>query len=95
MEILRNIVYGSTKIITLIVFVISMYYLIISFFGIWIKKEQKKCKPKNKFALVVAAHNEEIVIENIIHSLKGLDYPKELYDIFVIADNCKIGRAHV
>lgn len=80
--------YGSTKIITLIVFVISMYYLIISFFGIWIKKEEKKCNPKNKFVLVVAAHNEEIVIENIVHSLKELDYPKELYDIFVIADNC-------
>lgn len=88
MEILRNIVYGSTKIITLIVFIISMYYLIISFFGIWIKKEENKFKPKNKFVLVVAAHNEEIVIENIVHSLKELDYPKELYDIFVIADNC-------
>ncbi|NOH16532.1 glycosyltransferase family 2 protein [Clostridium cochlearium] len=88
MAILSDIIHEITKFITWTVFVISMYYLIISFFGIWIKKDEKKCKPKNKFALVVAAHNEEIVIRNIVHSLKELDYPKELYDIFVIADNC-------
>lgn len=88
MEILSNIIHEITKIITWIVFAISMYYLVISFFGIWIKKDNEKCKPKNKFALVVSAYNEEIVIKNIVHSLKELDYPKELYDIFVIADNC-------
>jgi len=34
------------------------------------------------------AHNEEAVIGNLISSLKELDYPKDLYDIQVIADNC-------
>ena len=38
--------------------------------------------------LVIPAHNEEIVIRNLIDSLKKLDYQKELYDIYVIADNC-------
>lgn len=37
---------------------------------------------------MVAAHNEEAVISDILVSLNKLDYPKELYDIFVIADNC-------
>lgn len=41
------------------------------------------------FALIIAAHNEEMVIAQSIESLKSLDYPKELYDIYVIADNCK------
>lgn len=45
-------------------------------------------EPKKSFALIVAAHNEETVIQDIIHSLKRLDYPNQLYDIFVIADNC-------
>ncbi len=49
--------------------------------------------------MLVATHNEEVVIENLVESLKHLDYPKELYDIFVIADNCtdntaKIARAN-
>ncbi|WP_392486876.1 glycosyltransferase family 2 protein [Haloimpatiens sp. FM7315] len=73
---------------------ISMYYLCISFFGIWRKKEHKDIEPKKKFALIVAAHNEEVVIQDIVVSLKMLDYPKELYDVFVIADNCQDKTAH-
>lgn len=78
----------SSKVLSNIVFVISMYYLCISFFGFYRKKEKESFEPKKSFALIVAAHNEELVIQDIIHSLKRLDYPKELYDIFVIADNC-------
>ncbi|WP_423243045.1 glycosyltransferase family 2 protein [Clostridium fermenticellae] len=71
-----------------VVCIITIYYLFISFFGIWRKKEKKGIKPEKRFALIVAAHNEEAVICDIIESLKNLDYPKKLYDIFVIADNC-------
>ncbi|WP_434062139.1 glycosyltransferase family 2 protein [Clostridium caldaquaticum] len=71
-----------------VVFIISMYYLCISFFGLYRKKESNMLEPKKSFALIVAAHNEETVIQDIIHSLKRLDYPNQLYDIFVIADNC-------
>lgn len=77
-----------TKIFTDAVFIISMYYLCISFFGIWRKKDNKEVEPQKSFALIVAAHNEEFVIQDIVESLKLLDYPKKLYDIFVIADNC-------
>ena len=38
--------------------------------------------------MILPAHNEEAVIGNLISSLKELDYPKDLYDIQVIADNC-------
>ncbi|WP_432432681.1 glycosyltransferase family 2 protein [Clostridium swellfunianum] len=78
----------SSKALSNIVFVISMYYLCISFFGLYRKKENNSVEPKKSFALIVAAHNEEQVIQDIIHSLKRLDYPKNLYDIFVVADNC-------
>lgn len=50
---------------------------------------------KKKFALVVAAHNEEMVIGKIIESLEALDYPKNLYDIFIIADNCTDNTAKI
>jgi cellulose synthase/poly-beta-1,6-N-acetylglucosamine synthase-like glycosyltransferase len=78
----------SSNTLSNIVFVISMYYLCISFFGFYRKRDKEGFEPKKSFALIVAAHNEELVIQDIIHSLKRLDYPKELYDIFVIADNC-------
>ena len=69
-----------------------------SVIGFYKKKDTKTFEPQKKFAMLVAAHNEEVVIENLVESLKHLDYPKELYDIFVIADNCtdntaKIARA--
>lgn len=40
------------------------------------------------FALVVPAHNEAKIISKTIYSLTGLVYPKNNYDIYVIADNC-------
>jgi cellulose synthase/poly-beta-1,6-N-acetylglucosamine synthase-like glycosyltransferase len=72
-----------------------MYYLIISLFGIYRKKNNKNIDDKTKFALIVAAHNEELVIGNIVDSLKMMDYDKNLYDIFVIADNCTDKTAEI
>ncbi|MCI1943826.1 glycosyltransferase family 2 protein [Clostridium luticellarii] len=88
MSILKEIIHNVSRVLTYTVYIISMYYLCVSFFGILRKKNIEKVKPKRSFALIVAAHNEEVVIDDIIESLKGLDYPKKLYDIFVIADNC-------
>ncbi len=87
---MENFVYNSTRVFQIFVFIVTMYYLILSLFGLY-KKEDKgveSCKAEKKFALLVAAHNEEMVVGKIIESLKDIDYPKHLYDIFVIADNC-------
>ena len=88
MEILNKLIQYSSQIVTQLVFIITMYYLCISFFGLYRKKDKTEVEPKKSFALIVAAHNEEVVIEDIIESLKLIDYPKDLYDTFVIADNC-------
>ena len=42
----------------------------------------------HRFAIVVPAHNESLVIESCIDSLLAIDYPKELFTILVLADNC-------
>ncbi|HEY5561177.1 MAG TPA: glycosyltransferase family 2 protein [Clostridiaceae bacterium] len=80
-----NIIY---QIFSNVVYIITMYYMSISFFGIIRIKDKRIVKPKKSFAIMVAAHNEEKVIEDNVLSLKELDYPKDMYDIFVIADNC-------
>ena len=41
-----------------------------------------------RFAIVVPAHDEESGIERTVRSLLGLEYPRPLFDIVVIADNC-------
>ena len=91
----KNIFQALISIITNAVFVLSMYYLIISLFGIIRRKHKEKVVPKKSFALIVAAHNEESVIKEVVNSLYNLDYPKDLYDVFVIADNCTDNTADV
>ena len=66
-----------------------LYQLVISLFSfVKLKDKPYIVNKKHKFILILPAHNEEAVIENLISSLKELDYPKDLYDIQVIADNC-------
>lgn len=79
----------------LIIVFFTLYYFIIAFFGMWRRKESKIMTPKNTFAIIVAAHNEEQVIRHLVENLQVLKYPRELYDIFVVADNCKDGTAKI
>lgn len=44
--------------------------------------------PQARFLILVPAHNEEAVIADMVRNLSALDYPKELYDFHIIADNC-------
>ncbi|MGE5328406.1 MAG: glycosyltransferase family 2 protein [Deltaproteobacteria bacterium] len=92
-----SISYIITTIIQLIVFLIGIHYLVISFFGLIKRKNEsmKDIEPEKSFALIVAAHNEEKVVSEVIHSLNNLNYPKELYDVFVIADNCNDNTAAI
>lgn len=69
---------------------IGLYYFFIGLSGFL---KPRKVYPKisdktHRFALIISAHNEQAVIANMVSSLKKLDYPKEFYDIYVIADNC-------
>ena len=41
-----------------------------------------------RFAVLVAARNEELVIGSLINSLLTQNYPPELYDVWVIPNNC-------
>ncbi len=49
----------------------------------------------NKYAVIIAARNEELVIGQLIKSIKNQKYPEELIDIFVVADNCTDNTAQV
>lgn len=76
---------------------IGLYYFFIGLVGFLpIKDKNKQLTNKNhRFALLVAAHNEEAVICNMVKSLQNLNYPADCYDIFVIADNCTDDTARI
>jgi len=81
---------------TIMVGLVAVYFFIISIFG-WKKKPQENNYkgPINMYAIIVSAHNEEMVIKNTINSIKELDYPSNKYEIFVIADNCSDRTAQI
>lgn len=77
------------------IFLFTVYYFLIGFCGMWRRREVKILTPKKTFAVIVAAHNEQAVIGQLIDNLQKLEYPKELYDIFVVADNCSDNTAAI
>ena len=72
-----------------IITIFWLYQLLISLCSLVKLKDKPLLEEKeNKFMAIIPAHNEEMVIGNLIESLKNQNYPKDKYDIFVIADNC-------
>ena len=60
--------------IQLIVAWFTVYYTVIAVFGMWHKKDKNLAEPKNKFAIMIPAHNEEAVLGALLENLKLLKY---------------------
>ena len=56
----------------------------------WLKKKTyPKSEKINRIAIIIPAHNEEDVIYDTVKDIiDNQEYPKDMYDIYVIADNC-------
>jgi len=52
------------------------------------KKEYQKAEKKRRIAAVIAARNEEAVIAQLVKSLFRQKYPRELFEVFVVPNNC-------
>lgn len=63
--------------------------------GFFFTRKFKEAKMKHKYAIVIAARNEQSVIGNLLDSIKQQDYPQELLTVFVVADNCTDKTAEV
>ncbi|WP_459129807.1 glycosyltransferase family 2 protein [Guggenheimella bovis] len=85
---LVKILMGILVVLSVLLGVYSIYYLAI---GVHCVKKPKKLEDAdkiNKFAILIAARNEEPVIHTLIETLKEQNYPKDKYDIIVIPNNC-------
>lgn len=71
-------------------------YIVIALIG---DKKKKlgtyEAKKLHKFAFIIAARNEQAVIGNLINSIKQQNYPAELIDVIVVADNCTDDTAQI
>lgn len=48
-----------------------------------------------RYAVLIAARNESAVIAQLLESIRQQDYPQDLLDIYVVADNCTDGTASI
>lgn len=56
-------------------------------------KKSGRDVPQHRFAVLIAARNEETDIGNLIDSIRAQSYPARLIQIFVVADNCQDATA--
>lgn len=75
-----------------VVFGLQFIYMILFFLP---SKKYKEQEEKKRFGIIIPARNEEKVIKNVITTLQNQNYPKENYDIFIVADNCTDNTAQI
>lgn len=97
MEVMKLLSFIS--IFNLIIFILFtgfyFYQVIYVFVSLFKKSKELNASRNNKYAVVIAARNESAVISQLIKSIKKQNYPAELVDIYVVADNCTDNTAEV
>ena len=80
----------------LFAFIACFSYQIVYLIAPYIKKE-KTHKPlqMHRYAVLIAARNEENVLGGLLDSIRAQNYPSELVDIYVVADNCTDTTAEI
>lgn len=91
--------YSYIKIFNLFVFILFLvlysYQIYYTLIGIFRKPKSFTASNNHKYAVVISARNERVVIGQLIQSIKNQNYPQELIDIFVVADNCDDNTADI
>lgn len=100
MAVVGRILEGISAVLGAWLMVMLVYQMYLTLFGFKrATKDYQDHDPASRFLVLVPAHDEEAVIGDIIENLQSMDYPKELYDFYIIADNCtdrtaEVARSH-
>ncbi len=84
-------VYPLIDVVEWLLLLFTIYAFAIPLGGLKRLKKRDSAAAKSSFAIFIPAHNEEKVIGPLLDSCSALDYPKSLFDVYVIADNCADG----
>lgn len=96
---LEKITIIVAAILGIIMTLYGLYYIFIALYYFKERIEYPETDHFNKFAILVPARNEGQVIGQLIGTLKAQNYPKDMYDIVVMPNNCtddteEISRQH-
>lgn len=74
--------------LSLILKLFTGYTVIISLFFLLPRRKIPVSAPRTRFAVLLAARNEEAVIGRTVGQLLAQHYPRDLFDVYVIPNNC-------
>jgi len=75
-------------ILSLCLKIFTLYFAGAAVFALFRRKKFRTALPQTRFAVIVAARNEEAVIADLVCSIQRQNYPAHLRDIYVIPNNC-------
>ena len=84
------LIYVLVVALTVIAVIPTVYYFLL--FCVYILTKQSdssgNISSESKIIILIPAHNEEYTLQKTLNSCALLEYPEDLYDVNVIADNC-------
>lgn len=88
---------GVNLLLTAVFAVFILYQFVYMCIGLYHRKDQPQdtASVNHRYAVLISARNEEGVIAELLRSLKAQNYPQELLDLYVVADNCTDNTAGV
>ena len=78
------------QVLGMVITLLYLYQGVYTVVGLLFRVPRKKVREVelHRYAALISARNEEGVIGELVESLKKQNYPAELLDIYVVADNC-------
>lgn len=71
------------------------YQTVYLFVPLFQKKQPLGDVKRHRYAILIAARNEEAVLPHLLESIQAQDYPAELLTTYVVADNCTDRTAEI
>ena len=82
------VVDGVFFIVGILFLLVFCYLFFLSAVSFLPEEKKQRLDPLTRFAIIIPAHDEAELIGSTLDALGAVDYPQELYDVVVIADNC-------
>ncbi len=93
--IFKDIIIKGLGYISSAVTYILYYKIIYVIIGLFTTRKFPEAQRQHRYAVMIAARNEEAVISKLLESIAEQSYPKELVTTFVVADNCTDNTAKI
>jgi 1,2-diacylglycerol 3-beta-glucosyltransferase len=95
-ELLSLIATVSVTLATSVVAIVAGYLVFLTLAATFARRSPPPPGPgRRRFAILVPAHNEELVIGRLLNNLARLSYAADRFDVCVVADNCDDRTAQI